>query len=498
MMTGVINCVVTGGPVVVEGVFLAPSPAGRYAARAIDTARQVAATQRRRQQRPADGPGKSTFMRVAMVGTGYVGLVSGACFADFGHHVACVDRDVDKIARLRRGEMPIFEPGLADLVASNVREERLSFATDLEAAVRDADVVMIAVGTPSRRGDGFADLSYVYDAARQIASAIRKFTVIVVKSTVPVGTGDEVERIVREHGSADVAVVSNPEFLREGAAIRDFKLPDRIVIGLNDDRARAPMNELYRPLYLNSSPIMVTDRRTAELIKYAANAFLATKITFINEIADLAEKVGANVQDIARGIGLDNRIGSKFLHAGPGYGGSCFPKDMLALARTGQDHQAPLRIVETVASVNDQRKRRMAGKVAAALGGELRGRTVAVLGLTFKPNTDDMRDAPSIPLIMALQDMGAKVKAYDPAGMDQARNVLKDVVYCEGAYACASGADVLVIATEWEQFRALDLTRLKQSLAQPVIVDLRNIYRPDEMQKLGFRYSSVGRGAPPP
>jgi UDPglucose 6-dehydrogenase len=435
-------------------------------------------------------------MRVAMIGTGYVGLVSGACFADFGHHVTCVDTDAGKIAALMRGEIPIYEPGLPDLVSSNAQEGRLAFATELAGAVAAADAVFIAVGTPSRRGDGHADLSYVHAAAREIAAALDGFTVVVTKSTVPVGTGDEVERIIREtRPQADVAVVSNPEFLREGAAIRDFKHPDRIVVGTEDVRAREVMAELYRPLYLNAPPMLYTDRRTAELIKYAANGFLATKITFINEIADLCEKVGADVQDVARGIGLDNRIGSKFLHAGPGYGGSCFPKDTVALIKTAQDHEAPLRIVETVAAVNDQRKRAMARKVAAALGGSIRGRSIAVLGLTFKPNTDDMREAPSITLITALQDLGARVRAYDPVGMPQARPLLPDVTYCDNAYACAEGADALVIVTEWEQFRALDLARLKVSMAQPVVVDLRNIYRPDDMLKHGFTYTGVGRSA---
>jgi UDPglucose 6-dehydrogenase len=434
-------------------------------------------------------------MRVAMIGTGYVGLVSGACFADFGHTVTCVDKDASKIASLERGEMPIYEPGLDALVESNVKAGRLSFTTDLKAPVAQADAVFIAVGTPSRRGDGHADLSYVYAAAREIAAALDGFTVIVTKSTVPVGTGDEVERIVREaRPDADFAVVSNPEFLREGAAIRDFKLPDRIVVGADDERAREVMNELYRPLYLNQSPMLFTGRRTAELIKYAANAFLATKITFINEIADLCEKVGANVQEVARGIGLDNRIGGKFLHAGPGYGGSCFPKDTLALIKTGQDFDAPLRIVEATAAVNEQRKRAMARKVSAALGGAVRGKTVALLGLTFKPNTDDMRDAPSIPIVTALHDMGAKVKAYDPVGMEVARGMLPDVTFCEGPYECAEDADALVIVTEWEQFRALDLGRIKASMkADPVLVDLRNIYRADDRALQGFRYESVGR-----
>jgi UDPglucose 6-dehydrogenase len=435
-------------------------------------------------------------MQVAMIGAGYVGLVSGACFADFGHAVTCVDKDADKIARLRRGEMPIFEPDLDRLVTANMREKRLDFTTDLAGPVANADAVFIAVGTPSRRGDGHADLSYVHMAAREIAAALSGFTVVVTKSTVPVGTGDEVERIIREaRPDADVAVVSNPEFLREGAAIQDFKHPDRIVVGLEDERARKVMENLYRPLYLNQAPIVYTSRRTAELIKYAANAFLATKITFINEIADLCEKVGGDVQQVARGIGLDNRIGGKFLHAGPGFGGSCFPKDTVALIKTAQDAEAPLRIVETVAAVNDARKRGMARKVAVALGGSLRGKTIAVLGLTFKPNTDDMREAPSIPLITALQDMGAQVRAYDPVGMEQARQVLTGVTFCEGPYACAEGADALVIVTEWEQFRALDFDRLKAMMKQAVVVDLRNIYRPEEMT--GFAYHSIGRAGRP-
>jgi UDPglucose 6-dehydrogenase len=433
-----------------------------------------------------------------MIGAGYVGLVSGACFADFGHRVICVDKEPRKIAQLTRGEMPIFEPGLDQLVASNMAEGRLSFSTDVAAAVAQADVVFIAVGTPSRRGDGHADLSYIFAAAREIAASVSGFTVIVTKSTVPVGTGDEIEELIHVvQPEADVAVVSNPEFLREGAAIRDFKHPDRIVIGMSDDRARKSMEELYRPLCLNQAPFLFTTRRAAELIKYAANAFLATKITFINEIADLCEKVGADVQEVARGLGLDHRIGSKFLHAGPGFGGSCFPKDTRALAKTAQDHDAPLRIVETVIAVNDARKRAMARKVARAFSGALRGKTIGVLGLTFKPNTDDMREAPSIALIAALQDLGAKVRVYDPAGMVQAREVLDNVTYCEGPYDCAEDADALVIATEWEQFRALDLTRLREAMAAPIIVDLRNIYRPDEMEKLGFIYQSVGRPSAP-
>ena len=437
-------------------------------------------------------------MRIVMIGAGYVGLVSGACFADFGHHVICVDKDVDKIAALNGGEIPIYEPGLSDLVASNVRQRRLAFSTDLKASITTAEVVFIAVGTPSRRGDGHADLSYVYDVARELAGALpEKFAVIVTKSTVPVGTGDEVERIIRdENPNADVAVVSNPEFLREGAAIRDFKHPDRIVIGSEDKRAAAIMGEVYRPLYLNAAPILHTNRRTAELTKYAANSFLATKITFINEVSDLAEKVGANIQDVARGIGLDNRIGLKFLHAGPGFGGSCFPKDAMALIKTGQDHEAPLRIVETVVAVNDQRKRAMARKVANAFGGNIRGKSIAVLGVTFKPNTDDMRDAPSIPLITALQDMGASVRVFDPIGMDQARRVLTDVSFCDDARDCARGAHALVVVTEWEQFRALDLGELATIMACPVIIDLRNIYSPEDAMENGFHYCGVGRPQP--
>jgi UDPglucose 6-dehydrogenase len=431
-----------------------------------------------------------------MIGTGYVGLVSGACFADFGHQVTCVDKDAGKIAALQRGEIPIFEPGLDTLVAANVKAGRLDFTTDLNDPVGQADAVFIAVGTPSRRGDGHADLSYVHAAASEIAGALKGFTVVVTKSTVPVGTGDEVERLIHEaNPGADVAVASNPEFLREGAAIRDFKFPDRIVVGTDDERARKVLGEIYRPLSLNQAPVMYTARRTAELIKYAANAFLATKITFINEIADLAEKVGADVQEVARGIGMDNRIGPKFLHAGPGFGGSCFPKDTRAILKIALDHDVPLRIIEAVLAVNDNRKRAMARKVSHALGGSLRGKTVAVLGLTFKPDTDDMREAPSIPLVTGLLDMGATVRAFDPVGMEQARHELPDITYCDDAYACAQGADALVIVTEWVQFRALDLARLKLQMKQPVVVDLRNIYRPDEMAQHGFRYESVGRAS---
>jgi UDPglucose 6-dehydrogenase len=431
-----------------------------------------------------------------MIGTGYVGLVSGACFADFGHHVTCVDNDADKIAALHRGEIPIFEPGLDELVATNVKAGRLNFTANMANPVGEADAVFIAVGTPSRRGDGHADLSYVYAAAKEIAAAVKNFTVIVTKSTVPVGTGDEVERLIHEaNPTADVAVASNPEFLREGAAIRDFKFPDRIVVGTSDERARKVLGDIYRPLSLNQAPVMYTERRTAELIKYAANAFLATKITFINEIADLAEKVGVDVQEVARGMGLDNRIGSKFLHAGPGFGGSCFPKDTRALLKIAQDHDVPLRIVDAVLAVNDNRKRAMARKVSSALNGQLRGKTIAVLGLTFKPDTDDMREAPSIPLVTGLCDMGARIRAFDPAGMEQARRELPEIDYCEDAYSCARGADALVIVTEWVQFRALDFRRLKQEMAQPVIVDLRNIYRREDVEALGFSYTSVGRSA---
>jgi len=431
-------------------------------------------------------------MRVTIVGTGYVGLVSGACFADFGHRVTCVDKDAAKIAALQRNEIPLYEPGLDRIVETNAREGRLDFTADLQKPVAEADAVFIAVGTPSRRGDGHADLSYVYAAAREIAMALASFTVVITKSTVPVGTSDEVERIICEmRPDADFAMVSNPEFLREGAAIQDFKHPDRIVIGTDNARARIVLDELYRPLYLNRAPMLYTGRRAAELIKYAANAFLATKITFINEIADLCEKLDADVQEVARGVGLDNRIGGKFLHPGPGFGGSCLPKDILALVKTGQDRAAPLRIVETVAAVNDARKRAMARKVAAALG-NLRGKTIAVLGLTFKPNTDDMREAPSIPLITALQDFGARVRAYDPVGIEQARSLLSDVTFCDGPYACANGADAVVIVTEWEQFRALDLDRLKATMARPVVIDLRNIYQAHEMTKRGFVYEGVG------
>ncbi|CAJ0855963.1 UDPglucose 6-dehydrogenase [freshwater sediment metagenome] len=433
-------------------------------------------------------------MKITMIGSGYVGLVSGACFADFGHEVICVDSDASKIDRLNRGEIPLYEPGLDELVANNVKQNRLSFTTDLAPAVRDADAVFIAVGTPSRRGDGHADLSYVYAAAKTIAGALEGFTVVVNKSTVPVGTGDEVERTIREvNPKADFSVVSNPEFLREGAAIEDFKRPDRVVIGIEDPRARDVMEEIYRPLSLNAPPLVFVGRRTSELTKYAANAFLATKITFINEIADLCEKVGADVQEVARGIGLDKRIGAKFLHAGPGYGGSCFPKDTLALIKTGQDEGSSLRIVETVVAVNDARKRAMARKIILALGGSVRGKKIALLGLAFKPNTDDMRDAPSLAIVASLAGDGADVHAYDPESMDQARPLMPEVTFHDDAYSALEGADAVAIVTEWDAFRALDLDRVKSLLKQPVIVDLRNVYRPADVRKRGFTYVSIGR-----
>ncbi len=433
-------------------------------------------------------------MRIAMIGAGYVGLVSGACFADFGHEVVCVDKEVGKVEALKSGRIPIFEPGLEEMVAANVRGGRLAFSTSLEDAVAEADAVFIAVGTPSRRGDGFADLSYVYAAAAEIARAVKGFTVIVTKSTVPVGTGDEVERIIREtNPQADVAVVSNPEFLREGAAIEDFKRPDRIVIGTDDERARAVMTEVYRPLYLNQAPLVFTSRRTSELIKYAANAFLAMKITFINEIADLCEKVGANVQEVGRGIGLDNRIGSKFLHAGPGFGGSCFPKDTLALVKTAQDHDSPVRLIETTVAVNDKRKRAMGRKVIQACGGDVRGKTIGILGLAFKPNTDDMRDSPAIAIVQTLRDAGARLRGYDPEAMDNARGVIEGMEFVSGPYECAEGADALVVVTEWNQFRALDLERLGKAMKSRILVDLRNIYRAEQVMRHGFAYASVGR-----
>ena len=433
-------------------------------------------------------------MRVTMIGTGYVGLVSGACFADFGHTVTCVDKDASKIARLQKGEIPIFEPGLDELVKDNVEQGRLFFTTDPSTAIRDADAIFIAVGTPSRRGDGHADLSYVYAAAEEIAGLINGYTVVVTKSTVPVGTGDEVEAIIKKtNPAAEFAVVSNPEFLREGAAINDFKRPDRVVVGTTDERAREVMRQLYRPLSLNETPMVFTERRTSELIKYAGNGFLAMKITFINEIADLCEAVGANVQEVAKGIGLDNRIGRKFLNAGPGYGGSCFPKDTLALMKTARDNNAPIELIEATVRVNSARKQKMAQKIIDALGGEVKGKTIAVLGLTFKPNTDDMRDAPALDIVPALQDEGAKVRAFDPEGMNEAKHMLKDVTFATGPYDCVQNADAVVIITEWDQFRALDLDRIKDALKTPTVIDLRNIYRPDEMRAKGFKYVSVGR-----
>jgi UDPglucose 6-dehydrogenase len=433
-------------------------------------------------------------MHVTMIGTGYVGLVSGACFADFGHQVACIDKDAAKIEQLRGGKSPIFEPFLDDLIARNVEAGRLSFGTQAGPAIRSADAVFIAVGTPSRRGDGFADLSFVYDAAREIAAELGGFTVIATKSTVPVGTGDQVDAIIRElRPQVDFTVVSNPEFLREGAAIEDFKHPDRIVVGTEDERARRLMAELYRPLYINETPLLFTSRRTAELIKYAANAFLATKITFINEMAELCEKVGANVQEVARGMGFDRRIGSKFLHAGPGFGGSCFPKDASALAAIGQRHGAPVRIIETVIGVNNARKSAMVQKIIAACDGSVRGKRLAVLGLAFKPNTDDMREAPSLSILPVLAAEGAEVVAYDPAAMGEAQKLLPEVTTMVDPYACIDGADAMIILTEWDEFRALDLDRIKTALRKPVVVDLRNVYKPDEMASRGFAYVSIGR-----
>ncbi len=433
-------------------------------------------------------------MHVAMIGTGYVGLVSGACFSEFGHDVVCVDKDADKIEGLHNGKMPIYEPGLDDLVENNVNAGRLNFTTDLTDAVKGAEAVFIAVGTPSRRGDGHADLSYVYAAAAEIAGAIEGYTVIVTKSTVPVGTGREVERIIREtNPDADFDVVSNPEFLREGSAIEDFMRPDRVVIGTNAERAQKVMRDLYRPLYIIETPIVFTSRQSSELIKYAANTFLATKITFINEIADLCEVVDADVHDVARGIGLDGRIGRKFLHAGPGYGGSCFPKDTRALVSTAEQAGRPLRIVETVVQLNEDRKRKMAERVVAAAGGDLNGKTVAVLGLTFKPNTDDMRESPSLDIVPALINAGAKVRAYDPEGMVEAKQMLSGVEWCTDAYATMPDADVLLLITEWNQFRALDLDRVKSLMRTPVMVDLRNVYEPKTMVENGFAYHCIGR-----
>lgn len=434
-------------------------------------------------------------MRICMIGTGYVGLVSGACFADFGHDVTCVDKMPEKIEGLLAGKMPIWEPGLEALVKHNAEHGRLKFTTDLGEGIRDADAVFIAVGTPARRGDGHADLSFVYAAAKEIAGALTKKAVIVTKSTVPVGTGDEITRILKENGAPEgTSVASNPEFLREGAAIRDFKIPDRIVVGAEDDFAREVLREVYRPLFLNKAPILFTGRRTAELIKYAANAFLATKISFINEIADLCEAVGADVQEVSRGIGLDNRIGPKFLHAGPGYGGSCFPKDTLALLQTAEKENVGMRIVGSVVEVNDARKAAMADRVRDVLGGELQGKKVGVLGLTFKPNTDDMRDAPSLALIKRLQEGGAEVVAFDPVGREQAEPMLPGITFADDAYAVAADADALVLVTEWDEFRALDLRRLAGTMRGKHLVDLRNVYDPADVERAGLSYRGVGRG----
>ena len=433
-------------------------------------------------------------MRIAMIGTGYVGLVSGACFSEFGVDVVCVDRDESKIERLKKGEIPIYEPGLDELVKNNVEQKRLTFTTNLKEAIAGADAVFIAVGTPSRRGDGHADLSYVYGAAMDIAGALTGYAVIVTKSTVPVGTGREVERIIRAaRPDLEFDVASNPEFLREGSAINDFMRPDRVVIGTESERAQRVMRQLYRVLYLIETPILFTSLETSELIKYAANTFLAAKITFINEVADLCEKVGADVHDVARGIGLDGRIGKKFLHPGPGYGGSCFPKDTLALVKTAQDYGAPLRIIETVVAVNDKRKRDMADKIAQACGGSVAGKTISILGLTFNPNTDDMRDSPSLSIIPALKQAGAKIQAYDPEGMHEAKKMLPDITYCNDAYETMKDADAVVVLTEWNQFRSLDTKRMKSLLKSPVLVDLRNVYTPADMRAAGFNYVCIGR-----
>jgi len=436
-------------------------------------------------------------MRIAMIGTGYVGLVSGACFADFGHRVTCVDKDASKIERLNAGVMPIWEPGLEALVKSNAERGRLTFTTDVAAAVTDAEAVFIAVGTPARRGDGHADLTYVFEAIRELAQFIKPGTVVVTKSTVPVGTGDRIEAILKEEGVEGVSVASNPEFLREGAAIADFKHPDRIIVGAGDDRAQDVLREIYRPLFLNRAPILITGRRTAELTKYAANAFLAVKISFINEIADLCEAVDADVQDVARGIGLDNRIGPKFLHAGPGYGGSCFPKDTVALLQTADNAGVEQRIVATTVSVNDDRKGRMVDRVERALGGDVAGKRVGILGLAFKPNTDDMREAPSIPIVKGLVERGAKVAAFDPVARHQAEPMLPGIEFADDAYAAADGADALVIVTEWDEFRALDLERIADSLKGKILVDLRNVYDRGEAEAAGLTYYGVGRGRPP-
>jgi len=433
-------------------------------------------------------------MRIAMIGTGYVGLVSGACFADFGHQVCCIDKDAGKIEGLNAGRMPIWEPGLEALVKANAERGRLTFTTDLAQGVEGAEAVFIAVGTPARRGDGHADLTYVFNAIRELAQVIKPGTVVVTKSTVPVGTGDRIVEILGEEGAKEISVASNPEFLREGAAIRDFKIPDRIVVGADDERAREVLREIYRPLFLNQAPILFTGRRTAELTKYAANAFLAVKISFINEIANLCEAVDADVQDVARGIGLDNRIGPKFLHAGPGYGGSCFPKDTLALLQTAAKAGVEQKIVGMVVAVNDERKAAMAERVAAAVGGDLKGKRVGVLGLAFKPNTDDMREAPSIPLISGLLERGAEVIAFDPVAHEQAEKVLSGITYASDAQSVAEDADALVVVTEWDEFRALDLGTLAGKMRGKVLVDLRNVYDPEDARRAGLAYSGIGRG----
>ncbi len=433
-------------------------------------------------------------MQIVVMGAGYVGLVSAACFAEFGVKVTCVDKDENRIARLQKGEIPIFEPGLPELVARNAERGTLRFATDFVSALKTADAVFIAVGTPTRHGDGYADLTYVYAAAREIAQLLARYTVIITKSTVPVGTGREIARIIHEtNPKAEFDVCSNPEFLREGSAINDFMRPDRVIIGCESERAAEVMKALYRPLYLIETPMVMTTLETAELTKYAANAFLATKITFINEIADLCEKVGANVQVVAKGMGLDGRIGRKFLHAGPGYGGSCFPKDTLALVRTAQDKGVPLRLVETTIDINDKRKKNIANRIIAACGGSVQGKTIAILGLTFKPNTDDMRESVSLDVIPTLQKAGATIRAYDPAGMEEAQQLLQKVLWCRGAYEAMQDADAVAILTEWNEFRALDVVQMKEALKQPILIDLRNIYRLEDMKAAGFKYWSVGR-----
>ncbi len=435
-------------------------------------------------------------MRIAMVGTGYVGLVSGTCFAEFGINVICVDKDKDKIERLKNGEIPIYEPGLEDLVAKQVAAERLSFTTNLSEAVKGVDAIFIAVGTPPRENDGQADMKYVYAAAKEVANVIEGYTVVVTKSTVPVGTANEVESIIKTtNPNAEFDVCSNPEFLREGAAIGDFMRPDRVVIGVNSERAAKVMKALYRPLYINETPMIITTPETSETIKYAANAFLATKITFINEMANLCEKTGANVQEVAKGIGLDGRIGSKFLHAGPGYGGSCFPKDTLALTQIGQKYGAPQNIVETVVWVNAERQRQMADLIVQACGGDVKGKKIGILGVSFKPNTDDIRESPSLVIIPLLQEHGANIAAFDPAAMEHGAKELEDIQWCNNAYEVAENADILAIVTEWNEFRALDMERIGTLMAEKTVVDMRNIYKPKDMEKLGFTYISIGRPA---